>query len=103
MTRGTTPTYCFALPFEVSTLSGWCISFAQRGVEKFSVEEDDAGASAEGRVISLTLRQSDTLRLEAGVDVQIQLRALVAATGEAIASEILTAAVEPVLREGVLE
>lgn len=103
MTRGTTPTYCFALPFEVDTLSAWCISFAQRGVEKFSVEEDGEGVKTVDCLIALTLSQSDTLRLEAGVDVQIQLRGLVAETGEAIASEILTVAVEPVLKEGVLE
>ena len=55
------------------------------------------------REICLTLSQADTLRLEAGVDVQIQLRGIVGATGEAIASEILTEAVEPVLKEGVIE
>ncbi len=103
MTRGTTPTFCFELPFEAGLLSAWCISFAQRGVEKLSVEEDSEGVRTDGCMIALTLSQTDTLRLEAGVDVQLQLRGLVAATGEAIASEILTLAVEPVLREGVLE
>ena len=101
MTRGTTPTYAFTLPFEAGTLAGWCISFAQRGVEKFSV--DETGADVSGHTIGLTLSQADTLRLEAGVDVQIQLRGIVGATGEAIASEILTEAVEPVLKEGVIE
>lgn len=101
MTRGTTPTCRFVLPFAADTLSGWCVSFAQRGVEKFSV--DGARALADGCVVSITLTQEETLALEAGVDVQMQLRGLVAETGEAIASQITTTAVEPVLREGVIE
>jgi len=100
MTRGTTPTCRFALPFEASALSGWVISFAQRGVEKFSVEDSECTAS--GRTITATLSQADTLKLEAGVDAQIQLRG-VSAGGTAVASEILTVEVKPVLKGGVIE
>lgn len=100
MTRGTTPTYRFALPFAVDTLSQWCISFAQRGVEKFCVDGEQGRTDGDG--LSVTLTQEQTLALEAGVDVQVQLRAVVAATGEAIASEILTMPVQPVLHEGVI-
>ncbi len=101
MTRGTTPTYRFALPFPASTLSSWYISFAQRGVEKFSVAHTRGTAS--GSTVDVTLTQAETLKLEAGTDVQIQLRGILAATGEAIASDILTAAVEPILKEGEIE
>lgn len=101
MTRGTTPTYRFALPFPASRLSSWCISFAQRGVEKFSV--DQTRGTADGSAVSVTLTQEETLKLEAGVDALIQLRGIVAATGEVIASNIVTTAVEPVLKEGEIE
>lgn len=100
MTRGTTPTYRFSLPFAVDTLSHWCISFAQRGVEKFCVESEQSLADGDG--LSVTLTQEQTLALEAGVDAQVQLRAVVASTGEAIASEVLTMPVQPVLHEGVI-
>lgn len=101
MTRGTTPTCRFALPFAADTLSSRCISFAQRGVEKFSV--DSERAIADGSAVTVTLTQEETLALEAGVDAQIQLRGIVADTGEVIASQIVTVAVEPILREGVIE
>lgn len=101
MTRGTTPTYRFALPFAADTLSRWCISFSQRGVEKICV--DSGQGTVDGDGLSVTLTQEQTLALEAGVDAQVQLRAVLASTGEAIASEILTMAVQPVLHEGVIE
>lgn len=101
MTRGTTPTYSFALPFSPDTLSQWCLSFAQRGVEKFSVDASQAVSGPDS--IHVTLTQEQTLALEAGVDALVQLRAVVASTGEAIASEILTLEVSPVLHEGVIE
>lgn len=101
MTRGTTPTYRFTLPFPASSLSSWYISFAQRGVEKFSVPH--TRGIADGSAVSVTLTQAETLKLEAGVDAFIQLRGIVAATGEAIASNIVETPVEPVLKEGVIE
>lgn len=101
MTRGTTPLCRFTLPFLVSDLSRWRLSFGQRGMEKFAV--DDSEGTAEGRVLSVRLRQEDTLKLEAGVDVQIQLRGIQGADGAAIASRIMTEPVEPIVGEGVLE
>lgn len=100
MTRGTTPTCRFTLPFLASDLSEWVIGFAQRGVEKFSIGPEDS--SAEGCEITVRLSQENTLSLEAGVDVQIQLRGLRGADGEVIASRILTAAVEPCVSDEVL-
>lgn len=101
MTRGTTPTYRFALPFPASSLSSWYISFAQRGVEKFSVPH--TRGVADGNAVSVTLAQEETLKLETGTDALIQLRGIVAATGEAIASNIVETPVEPILKEGAIE
>lgn len=99
MTRGTTPELRFRLPFAAKDLKRWRISFAQRGIEKFAVE--DTAGTAEGQELRLRLKQEESLALEAGVDVDIQLRAL-QADGTAIASRILRLPVEESLNEEVL-
>lgn len=100
MTRGTTPTCRFELPFAVSELRDWVIVFAQRGVEKFRVGPE--AGSAEGRLISVRLRQEDTLRLEGGVDADIQLKGLRADDGSVVVSRIRKEPVEPCLDGEVL-
>ncbi len=100
MTRGTTPELCFRLPFAAEELVGWRISFAQRGMEKFALE--DTEGAAQGDELCVRLTQEQTLSLEAGVDVDIQLRGLRAADEMAVASRILTLPVEPALSGEVL-
>lgn len=74
MIRGTTPTHIFGLPIETDQLAKVKITYAQGDGVVFTKTEADC--TLEGRDVSVTLTQQDTLALDCKQDVKIQLRAL---------------------------
>jgi hypothetical protein len=103
MIRGTTPTLEFELPFSVSDLSEMYISLAQKiaGVCSVIVDIDMARCTCAGNVVSVKLTQEETLKLSAGRDTEIQIRAKTV-TGDAIASDIITVPTDRILKDGVI-
>lgn len=98
MRRGTTPQLTFTLP-EAISITALYITFKQGDTVAFEKTLDDV--SVDGKVITLTLTQEDTLRLNAPHAVQIQLR-LKDTAGNALASEIIRTDAETILKEGVI-
>lgn len=99
--RGTTPTLTFPVPFDPSTADSIWITFAQDGREVFTVEKDGCDDLAP-KLITATLTQQQTLSLQAGKQVLIQIRVGFTVDGEnrALASDILTDMVTDVLKDG---
>lgn len=106
MRRGTTPINTFTLDLDLSEATVF-ISYEQRGrvvIEKTG-EDLSFGSVVHDEDVSYTitveLTQEDTLALVPG-KVDIQIRA-VYANGSAIASNIVSANAERILKDGVIE
>lgn len=98
LTRGTTPTLVFELPFPAITLTAVSVVMAQGGT--IIMERDINEVNMDGSTVRVTLTQQETLMLAAGSTVDIQLRMLVGTT--AMASTISTMAVGAILKDGAL-
>lgn len=104
MTRGTTPTLEFQLPFAADIIDVLSVAFSQitqpytPAQLVFEKSLDDCTVS--GQSVMLTLSQEDTLKLDAAQDVEIQLRIL--ANGSALASQIIRIPVGRILKDGLL-
>ena len=99
MIRGTTPTLRFFLPFSVDRLDVAYITMQQDGMDVIEKTLEDC--DAEGSELSFRMTQDDTLKLEAGRMVEIQLRVRLK-TGDALASEIMRAPASRILKDGVI-
>ena len=99
MIRGTTPTVGFIFPFDLTTLAEIHIAFAQkRGLVIDKVIVNDGTLA--GTTLSVPLTQDETLRLSPEV-VRIQVRAK-QVDGNVIASNILEAPVDAILKDGLI-
>lgn len=74
MPRGTTPTHTFTLPFDAALVKSCRIIYAQRDVKVICKETDNC--TINGKTISTTLSQEETLRFSCDTPVQIQMRVL---------------------------
>jgi hypothetical protein len=99
MIRGTTPTFTFNLPFEVSNVKAAYITIRSKRVE---IEKNLASCVLNGTTITTTLTQEETLRLPRSKQAEIQLRVLTK-DNSALATSIFTVQVEDILKEGVIE
>lgn len=101
--RGTTPRHWFDVPFSKNEFTVINIAYAQaRKVVLEKTLTDIKFLPAEtGCRLELHLTQEDTLKFRDGIEVECQIRACV--NGEWIACDIMTASVERILRDGVLE
>ena len=72
MKQGTTPTHTFVLPFDASVIEKVRIIYAQDEEVKLTV----CDVSIEGNTITARLTQEDTLKLECGKFVEVQVRVL---------------------------
>lgn len=99
MIRGTTPTLEFMLPFDVGTLSDAYITMVQN--RKVVLEKCISDCECTGNCLRVKLTQEETLKLNCVHRVEIQIRAKTI-TGDAIASEIITADAERILKDGVI-
>lgn len=100
MKRGTTPTHTFTLPFDVSTIKKVRILYAQAGTVRLTKETGDV--FMDGRAISVTLTQEDTLALTSGNVVDIQIRVLTQGD-DSLVSDIVQVYVERLLENEVLQ
>lgn len=99
MYRGTTPTLAFTLPIEAATITALNIALAQCG--RVVVSRDLDGVETDGRKITMTLTEEETLQLHSGCDLAIQLR--IGVDDTRMASQIFTVPVERILQEGKLD
>lgn len=98
MIRGTTPTFTFNLPFDVSNVKSAYITLKSNGVE---VEKGLEDCTLSETTIATTLTQEETLKLPKNRRAQIQLRVLTN-DNNAFATEIFTVEVADILKEGVI-
>lgn len=97
MIRGTTPTLRFELPFEADEIDEGYITIAQRG--RPNIDIPISRCTVDGNVLILTLTQEETLQLRP-VMAEIQLRVKI--DDSVLASEMITADVGAILKEGVI-
>ena len=105
MYRGTTPTITFTLPFEASKIDVLNIAFAQKEniyskVSTVIFEKKLDDCTRQGNAILCELSEKDTLQMNSGHDVEIQLRVKYA--GKSLASKVYTIPVERILKDGCL-
>ena len=95
--RGTTPTFVFNLPFDVSTLANCEIYFAQD--DTLFVTKSLSDCVASGNQITVTLTQSDTLAFDDEEKLQIQVR-FIYTDGTVEATNVTKKKVGQILKEG---
>lgn len=95
MIRGTTPTLTFELPFAADEIDEGYITIAQRG--RPNIDIPISRCTVDGNMLMLNLTQDETLQLRATL-AEIQLRVTV--DESVLASEIITADVGAILKEG---
>ena len=100
MYRGTTPTLRFSLPFDTSTLDAVWVTIAQGG--KVIINKKKSDCDLNGKDISVTLTQEETLALKAENKTEIQIRVLTT-DGVALASAIFREDTKCILKDGVIE
>lgn len=100
MIRGTTPTHIFNLPVDTSTLKEVRITYEQ--FQRAVIEKTETDVQMEGKTITLTLTQEETLKFKHTSKVRVQLKVLTT-TGAALASPIKELSVDEILNEEVLE
>ena len=98
MYRGTTPTFTFKLPMDGTTLTKLAVTFRQDGMDAIERELADCVVTADS--VTCTLTEAETLRLQAGRTLEIQLRAGVGTAR--MASQIFRIPVARILKEGML-
>ena len=101
MTRGTTPTLGFHIPYDPALVEGGFITIVQFGALRIEKSLEDEGVALEPGRIVVTLTQEETLRLSAAGECRIQLR-LKLTGGRAVASHIMSVPVAEILKEGVI-
>lgn len=96
MYRGTTPTHTFTLPFEASQLSEAYITYAQNN--QVVIEKTLSECTIDGKNLSVTLTQTETLGLVAISNTEIQIAAKV--NGKVLRSNIISVPTERILKDG---
>lgn len=86
MIKGTTPKHTFTIPLETSELASIRIIYAQDDTQLFVKEMSDC--VLEGKTISVTLTQEETLEFDDTKLAQIQLR-VKTKSGEVLSSDVL--------------
>lgn len=94
--RGTTPTITFKLPFQTDQISDCEIYFAQ---EKLLFQKDYEDCSFDENKLMVTLSQEETLQLNEGLSLRLQIR-FVFKSGAVAATRIVSTSVVGLLKEG---
>ncbi|MBR2706429.1 MAG: hypothetical protein IKE74_04225 [Mogibacterium sp.] len=94
--RGTTPTITFRLPFQTDQISNCEIYFAQKTL-LFQKNYDDC--SFEENKLMVRLSQEETLMLDEGLTLRLQIR-FVFANGSVGGTRIVNTSVVGLLKEG---
>ncbi len=98
MRIGTTPTFSFELPFEVSAVRTAKITFRQNRTIILEKKED---CKLEGNVVKISLTQEETFLFDPRFKMDVQLR-VVTVGNDALSSDIYSAEVEECLDREVL-
>lgn len=99
MTRGSTPTHVFTLPFGAETVKTVEITYAQN--EAIKLQKTNADCVLEGNAVSVKLTQEDTFKFDEKPLVEIQIRVLTLG-GDVIPSDIMYTTVKRCLSDEVL-
>lgn len=99
MRRGTTPTLTFTTPYAAELVESGYISFSQRGTDVLDIPLSNQAVTIADNSISVTLTQEQTLAFTTSDVLKIQIRAILA-SGKAVASNIVTDSVCPILKDG---
>lgn len=99
MIRGTTPTLEFSLPFETSLLSTAYITMAQN--DEVVLEKELTDCECNKCVLSVRLKQEETLKLQCDCKTEIQLR-VKTIEDDSLASDIFVVDAERILKDGVI-
>ena len=94
MYRGTTPTLTFRLPIDTGSITALSLAVAQGGVVKIE--------KLEGKTVSCTLTEEETLSLSAGAGREAQVQLRVGVGGQRMASQVFMVPVKRILRDGAL-
>lgn len=97
--RGTTPTNVFNVNVDLRDVEDILITYSQKGKPVINKTISDVDITENS--VTVTLTQTETLKLDHVYDVQIQIRALFD-DGTAIASDIISVDVGAILYEGVI-
>lgn len=98
MRRGTTPTNTFTVDVDLTQAEALFVTYKQSS--RTVIEKALADVTVTAKAVTVELSQADTLKFGKG-EVEMQIRARLP-DGSALASQIMTAPVEAVLKEGVI-
>lgn len=99
MVRGTTPTLEFTLPFSTELLAEAYVTLSQNRTVVVDKPLDECERN--GNILSVKLKQEETLLLDSECKTEIQIRARTH-EGEALASDIITVNTDRILKDGVI-
>ena len=99
MKIGATPRHTFTVPFSTGLIKELKITYAQDN--KTVLEKYLADCEVEENSVSYSLTQEETLKLADCCEIEMQIR-LRTTNGEALASQIIKAFVEEILKDGVI-
>ena len=103
MKRGSTPTFTFEIPFDVSAIQSCFVTMKQTvGNKVVQIDKSKDQCVLQDKTISCDLTQEDTLKFDAHRNASVQLRVLTSG-GKALVSNVFTVMVGKVLKEGVIE
>lgn len=100
MRLGSTPKHEFTLPFDISLVKEFKVTYRQNG--EIILEKYLNDFEANGNTLSATLTQEETFLFAEGVNVELQARVLTTG-GDAISSDIRIITAEKCLDREVLE
>lgn len=95
MTRGTTPTHSFVLPFAADMIEECSIAYSQKGQTRLIKRTEDC--ILEENIVSTKLSQQETLGFDECVYVEIQLKVKLKGSEEVLATDIFKKAVKDIL------
>lgn len=96
MRRGTTPTITISTDIDLTDASKLFVTFKQGAYKRIEKTQDDVTVTAEN--ITFLLTQKETLLFDAGVPVDVQIRASLG--DNKVASNIMSIDVEAILKQG---
>lgn len=99
MRRGTTPTHEFTTDINLTSAEVLYITYKQDG--KSIIEKDIGEVDIAAEKVTTRLTQEETLKVKPAGTVKIQIRARLE-DGSAVASNIMTASPEDILKDGVI-
>ena len=103
MVRGSTLTFTFVIPFNVSKIKNLYVTVEQKvGTDVIQIEKSIDDCELQEKQISCRFTQEDTLKLKENRLANVQLRVLTH-DDEALVSDVFEISVNELLKEGVIE